>query len=67
LLGDGYGDFDTDRGIGHLAWHSEAGMLMQFLVASDKVGTWTVPEEVKQMCEKKELQRGGPIPDEDFY
>ncbi|CCX14263.1 multicopper oxidase-domain-containing protein [Pyronema domesticum] len=51
----------------HLAWHSEAGMLMQFLVASDKVGAWTVPEEVKQMCERKELQRGGPIPDEDFY
>lgn len=51
----------------HIAWHLAAGMLMQFLVGGDVVGGWTVPEEVRGLCDNPERQRGGGIPDEYFY
>lgn len=51
----------------HLAWHSEAGMLMQFLVGADTVKAWAVPEQVQNVCAHPEMQRGGPLRDEDFY
>ncbi|RPB04170.1 hypothetical protein L873DRAFT_1667298 [Choiromyces venosus 120613-1] len=51
----------------HIAWHLEAGMLMQFLTRPDIVAGWKVPEDVKGFCDHPEDQRGGGIPDEDFY
>jgi FtsP/CotA-like multicopper oxidase with cupredoxin domain len=51
----------------HLAWHAEAGMLMQFLVGTETVKSWDVPENVQDMCKHPEKQRGGPMKDEDFY
>jgi hypothetical protein len=53
--------------LGHLAWHAEAGMLMQFLVGAETVKSWDVPEIVQDMCKHPEKQRGGPLKDEDFY
>jgi hypothetical protein len=52
---------------GHIAWHAEAGMLMQFLTRPDVVAGWTTPDNVKGLCAQRENQRGGGIPDEDFW
>lgn len=51
----------------HIAWHMEAGMLMQFLVGADVVAGWEIPEDVQELCDNPERQRGGGIPDEYFY
>jgi len=53
--------------LGHLAWHAEAGMLMQFLVDVETVGAWSVPAQVEELCSHPERQRGGPIADDVFY
>jgi hypothetical protein len=42
-------------------------MLMQFLTQPDIVARWEAPEDVKGFCAHPEDQRGGGIPDEDFY
>lgn len=51
----------------HLAWHVEAGMLMQFLIRPEMVKDWKVPDTVSRMCAMREKQRGGGIEDEWFY
>lgn len=42
-------------------------MLMQFLTQPATIAGWEVPEDVKGFCAHPEDQRGGGIPDEDFY
>jgi FtsP/CotA-like multicopper oxidase with cupredoxin domain len=44
----------------HMAWHSEAGLLMQFLSRVDEVAKWTIPEPNLQLCdaEVQELEKG---------
>jgi FtsP/CotA-like multicopper oxidase with cupredoxin domain len=44
----------------HMAWHSEAGLVMQFLSRMDVVATWEVPEANRQLCGAgiEELEKG---------
>jgi FtsP/CotA-like multicopper oxidase with cupredoxin domain len=45
----------------HISWHTEAGLLMQFLVQPDVVRGWMLPEEVKGLCRDEGIERGkGP-------
>ncbi len=34
----------------HIAWHMEAGLLMQFMSRAPVLGTSTVPQDVKDLC-----------------
>lgn len=53
----------------HMAWHSEAGLVMQFLSRVDEVATWEVPEANRQLCESKaeELEKGAAPKDSIWY
>jgi hypothetical protein len=48
-------------GLGHIAWHAEAGMLVQFLVGDDPV---VGAEAGGTVCQEPV---GGMIADESFY
>jgi FtsP/CotA-like multicopper oxidase with cupredoxin domain len=48
----------------HMAWHSEAGMTMQFFSQPEVVEGWELPQENKELCEAKGIERGaGPKDD----
>jgi FtsP/CotA-like multicopper oxidase with cupredoxin domain len=53
----------------HMAWHSEAGLLMQFLSRVDEVATWTIPEANRQLCEAgvEELEKGACPKDSTWF
>ncbi|KAJ4145088.1 hypothetical protein LMH87_003948 [Akanthomyces muscarius] len=42
----------------HNTWHSESGMVMQFLVGSDVVRKWTVDEKQRDMCMRDGVMTG---------
>lgn len=42
----------------HNTWHSESGMVMQFLVGSDAVRKWTVDEAQRALCVRDGVDRG---------
>jgi hypothetical protein len=44
----------------HMAFHSEAGLAMQFLSRVDEVAKWKVPEESARLCQAslEELEKG---------
>ena len=44
----------------HMAWHSESGLVMQFLDRVDVVANWDVPEANGHLCEAglEELEKG---------
>jgi FtsP/CotA-like multicopper oxidase with cupredoxin domain len=44
----------------HMAWHSEAGLVMQFLSRVDEVANWEIPEANRQLCQvdAAELEKG---------
>lgn len=44
----------------HMAWHSEAGLVMQFLSRVDEVAKWEIPAANRQLCEAnlEELEKG---------
>ncbi|MCJ1401557.1 hypothetical protein MMC11_004773 [Xylographa trunciseda] len=42
----------------HIAWHTEAGMLMQFLTRPDVVGTWSLPTANTDLCQAEGLENG---------
>lgn len=44
----------------HMAWHSEAGLSMQFLDRIDEVAKWEIPEASRGLCEGRleELEKG---------
>ncbi|KAF2110063.1 putative multicopper oxidase, type 1 [Lophiotrema nucula] len=45
----------------HISWHSEAGLLMQFLTRADEVVKWTLPDDVKDLCKAEGIEKGmGP-------
>lgn len=52
----------------HMAWHSEAGLVMQFLSRVDEVATWDIPEANRQLCEAPlaELEKGA-CPKDDIW
>jgi FtsP/CotA-like multicopper oxidase with cupredoxin domain len=53
----------------HMAWHSEAGLVMQFLGRVDEVAKWEVPVANRQLCEAglAELEKGAVPKDEIWY
>ncbi|MCJ1390517.1 hypothetical protein MMC18_003377 [Xylographa bjoerkii] len=42
----------------HISWHTEAGMLMQFLTRPDIVGIWSLPAENEELCQARGLENG---------
>jgi FtsP/CotA-like multicopper oxidase with cupredoxin domain len=53
----------------HMAWHSEAGLTMQFLSRVDEVAKWEVPLANRQLCEAslEELEKGAAPKDSIWY
>jgi FtsP/CotA-like multicopper oxidase with cupredoxin domain len=53
----------------HMAWHSEAGMLMQFLNRPEIMVGWELPALHRQLCEidTAELEKGAAPKDEIWY
>ncbi|RFU33384.1 hypothetical protein B7463_g2957, partial [Scytalidium lignicola] len=50
----------------HMSWHSEAGLVMQFLSRVDEVSTWSIPEQNAKLCEAsvEDLEKGAAPKDE---
>ncbi|KAM3484801.1 hypothetical protein MY8738_001920 [Beauveria namnaoensis] len=42
----------------HNTWHAESGMVMQFLVGSDQVRSWTVDDEQRELCAREGVATG---------
>jgi len=51
----------------HTAWHSEAGLLMQFLSRPEMMATWEIPEASRRLCEAEGLERGAAPKDEIWF
>ena len=53
----------------HVSWHTEAGLLMQFLTRYDALESVNVPEANRALCDApvEELKKGAGPPDEAFY
>ena len=51
----------------HIAWHTEAGMLMQLLSNPGVVGQWKLPEENLALCNADGLERGMSPNDNIWY
>ncbi len=53
----------------HMAWHSEAGLMMQFLSRVDEIATWEIPEANKRLCDADvgELEKGGAPKDSTWF
>jgi FtsP/CotA-like multicopper oxidase with cupredoxin domain len=53
----------------HMAWHSEAGLVMQFVSRVDKLEQWVVPEANKGLCEVGlgELEKGATPKDSVWF
>lgn len=50
----------------HLSWHSEAGLLMQFLTRSDDLASFAIPDANKRLCCASNLEMGAGPSDEDY-
>jgi FtsP/CotA-like multicopper oxidase with cupredoxin domain len=51
----------------HVAWHTEAGLLMQFWTRSEEMKGWTLPEKNKALCEMEGVEKGGGPDDEIWF
>ena len=51
----------------HLSWHSEAGLLMQFLTRSDDLARMETPDAHVRLCSAPGLEKGAGPRDEDYY
>ncbi|TKX18400.1 multicopper oxidase-like protein 5 [Elsinoe australis] len=51
----------------HISWHTEAGLMMQFLTRADKIGEMEVPEEQRGLCQAEGVERGAGPRDEDYW
>ncbi|KIM98959.1 multicopper oxidase [Oidiodendron maius Zn] len=53
----------------HMAWHSEAGLVMQFLSRVDEVAKWEIPAANRQLCEAnlEELEKGATPKDSIWF
>lgn len=50
----------------HISWHTEAGLLMQFLTRADEVSGWKLPEANERLCALKGHEKGKG-PDDEIY
>ncbi|KAF8853475.1 hypothetical protein BDZ45DRAFT_706949 [Acephala macrosclerotiorum] len=53
----------------HMAWHSEAGLVMQFISRVDQLADWTIPEENQKLCESpvEDLEKGAAPKDSMWF
>lgn len=53
----------------HMAWHSEAGLLMQFVSRINELAIWQIPEENQRLCEAdiEELEKGAAPKDDEWF
>lgn len=51
----------------HISWHTEAGLLMQFLTRPELAGGWVLPEANKALCEAEGLRKGAGPKDEIWF
>ncbi|KAF1350084.1 putative multicopper oxidase, type 1 [Delphinella strobiligena] len=51
----------------HISWHTEAGLLMQFLTRTDLMAEFVVPEANQALCAAEGLEKGTGPKDEDYY
>ncbi|XMA10415.1 hypothetical protein WAI453_003206 [Rhynchosporium graminicola] len=53
----------------HMAWHSEAGLMMQFISRTDELAIWQIPEENRALCDAsvEELEKGAAPKDEQWF
>lgn len=48
----------------HVSWHNEAGLAMQFVTKADEVALWTIPQDVRELCDAPGIEKGmGPNDD----
>ncbi|KXL45905.1 hypothetical protein M433DRAFT_154115 [Acidomyces richmondensis BFW] len=50
----------------HVSWHTEAGLLMQFLTRSDELAKLEAPAASLKLCSAKGIERGMGPKDEDY-
>ncbi|KAF2741378.1 hypothetical protein EJ04DRAFT_453785 [Polyplosphaeria fusca] len=50
----------------HISWHSEAGLVMQFVTRADQMGAWKVPDDVDSLCKAPGIEKGKG-PDDDVW
>jgi len=52
-----------------MAWHSEAGLAMQFVSRVDELATWDIPEANRKLCEAnmEDLEKGAAPKDEIWF
>lgn len=51
----------------HVSWHTEAGLLMQFLTRTEMVQEMKLPESHAALCAAHGLEKGTAPKDEDYY
>ncbi|KAF9735158.1 multicopper oxidase [Paraphaeosphaeria minitans] len=51
----------------HLAWHNEAGLLMQFVTRADEIAKWSLPDDVKGLCAAEGIEKGAGPDDEIWF
>ena len=51
----------------HISWHTEAGLLMQFLTRTDLLSEVRLPEANRALCAAEGLERGTSPKDEDYF
>lgn len=51
----------------HVAWHTEAGLLMQFLTRTDRLAGTVLPDEHTALCAAPGIDTGAGPKDEDYY
>ncbi|KAF2151927.1 multicopper oxidase [Myriangium duriaei CBS 260.36] len=51
----------------HVAWHTEAGLLMQFLTRGEGLGALEVGSEHEGLCKAKGIEKGAGPRDEDYW
>jgi FtsP/CotA-like multicopper oxidase with cupredoxin domain len=50
----------------HVSWHSEAGLLMQFLTNTDELAKMQIPQANRDLCAAEEIWKGMGPNDEDY-
>ncbi|WPH02237.1 putative multicopper oxidase, type 1 [Acrodontium crateriforme] len=51
----------------HVAWHVEAGFMMQFLTGADELAGLVVPETSRELCRAEGIEKGMAPEDEVYY
>lgn len=50
----------------HVAWHAEAGLLMQFLTRSDELAKLEIPQASLDLCSANGLEKGMALDDSEY-